>query len=229
MNLIHGRAAAANFAEAALSYLRQVAAMAPAAASVSWSRSSPTSRPLRSPKSISRRSRGARRITYPKASPANATSAIHHPGCRCPAPCGKAGLMPDADHCTAESARWCGPLAEARGVREAARGRRPTPPSVARIPVLHWGRIGEALWLDWRNVDLARAHVSFVKTKNAEAARSAPCFPGDRRAGEHRAPRRRGVQTAERTAVRTAAQDIRHQRRVAYQHGIPRRLQTRWH
>ena len=30
-------------------------------------------------------------------------------------------------------------------------------------------RIGEALWLDWRNVDLARRHVVFPKTKNGEA------------------------------------------------------------
>lgn len=37
-------------------------------------------------------------------------------------------------------------------------------------------RIGEALWLDWRNVDLARAHVSFPKTKNGEA-RGLPLHP----------------------------------------------------
>jgi integrase len=30
-------------------------------------------------------------------------------------------------------------------------------------------RIGEALWLDWRDVDLARAHVTFPKTKNGQA------------------------------------------------------------
>jgi integrase len=30
-------------------------------------------------------------------------------------------------------------------------------------------RVGEALWLDWRDVDLARAHVTFPKTKNGEA------------------------------------------------------------
>lgn len=29
-------------------------------------------------------------------------------------------------------------------------------------------RAGEALWLDWRNIDLARAHVTFPKTKNGE-------------------------------------------------------------
>jgi integrase len=30
-------------------------------------------------------------------------------------------------------------------------------------------RIGEALWLDWPNVDLTRRHVMFSKTKNREA------------------------------------------------------------
>jgi integrase len=30
-------------------------------------------------------------------------------------------------------------------------------------------RLGEAIWLDWRDVDLARSHVTFVKTKNGEA------------------------------------------------------------
>ena len=38
-------------------------------------------------------------------------------------------------------------------------------------------RIGEALWLDWQNVDLARRHVAFVKTKNGEA-RGVPCTSG---------------------------------------------------
>jgi integrase len=37
-------------------------------------------------------------------------------------------------------------------------------------------RTGEALWLDWRNVDLSRAHVSFPKTKNGEA-RGVPLHP----------------------------------------------------
>ena len=37
-------------------------------------------------------------------------------------------------------------------------------------------RIGEALWLDWRDVDLGRAHVSFPKTKNGEA-RGVPLHP----------------------------------------------------
>jgi len=37
-------------------------------------------------------------------------------------------------------------------------------------------RAGEALWLDWRDVDLARAHVAFPKTKNGEA-RGVPLHP----------------------------------------------------
>ena len=37
-------------------------------------------------------------------------------------------------------------------------------------------RIGEALWLDWRNVDLSRAHVQFLKTKTHEP-RGVPLHP----------------------------------------------------
>ena len=37
-------------------------------------------------------------------------------------------------------------------------------------------RTGEALWLDWRDVDLTRAHVQFPKTKNGDA-RGVPLHP----------------------------------------------------
>jgi integrase len=37
-------------------------------------------------------------------------------------------------------------------------------------------RIGEALWMDWKQVDLQRGHVSFPKTKNGEA-RGVPLHP----------------------------------------------------
>jgi integrase len=38
------------------------------------------------------------------------------------------------------------------------------------ISLLYTGaRVGEVLWLDWSNVDLARRHVTFPKTKNGEA------------------------------------------------------------
>jgi integrase len=45
------------------------------------------------------------------------------------------------------------------------------------VTMLYTGaRIGELLWLDWRNVDLARAHLSIPKTKNGEA-RGIPLHP----------------------------------------------------
>src|SRR5207244_8842849 len=37
-------------------------------------------------------------------------------------------------------------------------------------------RVGEALWLDWRDVDLDRAHATFPKTKNGDA-RGVPLHP----------------------------------------------------
>jgi integrase len=37
-------------------------------------------------------------------------------------------------------------------------------------------RVGEVLWLDWRHVDLQRAHVTFPETKNGEA-RGVPLHP----------------------------------------------------
>jgi integrase len=37
-------------------------------------------------------------------------------------------------------------------------------------------RAGEAVWLDWRDVDLGRAHVTFPKTKNGDA-RGVPLHP----------------------------------------------------
>jgi integrase len=37
-------------------------------------------------------------------------------------------------------------------------------------------RVGEALWLDWRDIDLVRGHVTFPKTKNGEP-RGVPLHP----------------------------------------------------
>jgi len=37
-------------------------------------------------------------------------------------------------------------------------------------------RIGEALWLDWRNIDLQRAQVQFLDTKNG-SDRGVPLHP----------------------------------------------------
>ena len=48
--------------------------------------------------------------------------------------------------------------------------------AVDHLPALYRGRCGEALWLDWRDVNLAKAHVTFGKTKNGEA-RGVPLHP----------------------------------------------------
>jgi integrase len=42
--------------------------------------------------------------------------------------------------------------------------------------LLTGARIGEALWLNWRDINLARGHVIFTKTKNGEA-RGVPLHP----------------------------------------------------
>ncbi len=42
--------------------------------------------------------------------------------------------------------------------------------------LLTGARISEAVYLDWRNVDLSRGHVQFVKTKNGEP-RGVPLHP----------------------------------------------------
>jgi len=46
----------------------------------------------------------------------------------------------------------------------------------AHFSALTGARAGEALWLDWRDVDLERAHVSFPRTKNGEG-RGVPLHP----------------------------------------------------
>ena len=77
---------------------------------------------------------------------------------------------------------WCAPLVLQRPRQPPGRTRWLKPDEADRlidacgahlqplvIFMLYTGaRVGEALWLDWRNVDLARAHVMFEKTKNGQ-------------------------------------------------------------
>lgn len=68
--------------------------------------------------------------------------------------------------------RWIS-LQEANRLIDAASGHM----RVLIVFLLYTGaRAGEALWLDWSNVDLARAHVTFPKTKNGKA-RGVPLHP----------------------------------------------------
>jgi integrase len=66
-------------------------------------------------------------------------------------------------------------------------------------------RAGEALWLDWSNVDLARAHVTFPETKNGEARSPIRTPTPQRVAGSRQVSRGHAVGPASRVSVRTIA------------------------
>jgi integrase len=68
--------------------------------------------------------------------------------------------------------RWLKPDEAERLIDGAGKTLRPL-----LIFLLYTGaRIGEALWLDWHDIDLSRSHVTFPKTKNGEA-RGVPLHP----------------------------------------------------
>lgn len=111
--------------------------------------------------------RGAAKV-YPNASPQTRNRQFYTPAVavlwhaarrgRCPAPIVARPQFEESEP------RWLSP-AEAERLIAAAR----EPMRTLIIFLLYTGaRAGEALWLDWRNVDLSRAHVSFPKTKNGE-------------------------------------------------------------
>lgn len=64
--------------------------------------------------------------------------------------------------------RWLTPDEAERLIAAAGKHMRPLV-----IFLLYTGaRAGEALWLDWRNVDLARAHVAFVHSRQADGPKT---------------------------------------------------------
>jgi integrase len=68
--------------------------------------------------------------------------------------------------------RWLTPDEAERLIASANEALRP----LVTFMLYTGARAGEALWLDWRDVDLTRAHVTFPKTKNGEA-RGVPLHP----------------------------------------------------
>lgn len=119
--------------------------------------------------------RGARKL-YPDASPAtrnrqfytSASAVLHHAAKRgmCAAPLIERPPEGEA------RVRWITPAEAERLIGACSDHMRPLV-----VFLLYTGaRIGEALWLDWRNVDLSRAHVSFPETKNGEP-RGVPLHP----------------------------------------------------
>ena len=79
-------------------------------------------------------------------------------------------------------------------------------------------RVGEALWLDWRNVDLPRAHVTFPKTKNGESAGRAAASARGGRAGQPEASRGRSVPPAGRPALHAPEGHRTTRRRAPHSH-----------
>jgi integrase len=119
--------------------------------------------------------RGARKL-FPNASAATRnrqfytpTSAVLHHAARrkwCPAP------LIERPHGGKERVRWLNIEEANRLLDHASDHFRPL-----LVFLFYTGaRVGEALWLDWRDLDLDSAHVTFRRTKNGEA-RGVPLHP----------------------------------------------------
>lgn len=167
---IYGRRATATFAAAALSYLEQGGSKRFTAPVISHFGTTALAQIDQDALD-----RGAKKL-YPNASPSTrnrqfyaiASAILHH----------------------AAKRGWCAPPIIERPATPAGRIRWLTIDEADRlitacsdhlgplvIFMLYTGaRAGEALWLNWRDVDLSRAHVQFPKTKNGDA-RGVPLHP----------------------------------------------------
>jgi integrase len=160
---IYGRRATATFAEAALSYLEHGGARRFLQAIILHFGTTPLARIDQDALD-----RGARRL-FPNASAATrnrqfytpASAVLHHAARRgwCARP------MIERPEAAPERVRWLTIEEADRLIENASEHLKPL-----LVFLFYTGaRIGEALWLDSRDVDLGRAHVTFPKTKNGEA------------------------------------------------------------
>jgi integrase len=160
---IHGRRATATFAAAALSYLEHGGSKRFTVPVIRHFGTTPLARIDQDALD-----QGAKKV-YPNASPATrnrqfyatASSILHHAAKRgwCPSP------IIERPSTAPGRIRWL-TIDEADSLITACSDH--LRPLV--IFMLYTGaRTGEALWLDWRDVDLSRAHVQFPKTKNGDA------------------------------------------------------------
>lgn len=101
----------------------------------------------------------AAQALYPKCGPATRNRCVHTP---LSAILKFAGVALDIRRPSRGIVRWLTHDEAGRLLAACAPHLRP----LVMFLLLTGARIGEALWLDWRCVDLARAHVSFPKTKN---------------------------------------------------------------
>jgi integrase len=167
---VYGRRATATFAAAALSYLEQGGSKRFTAAVISHFGTTPLARVDQDALD-----RGAKKL-YPNASPSTrnrqfyavASAILHHASKRgwCPRPIIERPATP------AGRIRWITIDEADRLITSCSDHLRPLV-----VFMLYTGaRTGEALWLDWRDVDLSRAHVQFPRTKNGDA-RGVPLHP----------------------------------------------------
>jgi integrase len=167
---IHGRRATTTFAAAALSYLEQGGSKRFTVPVIRHFGTMPLARIDQDALD-----QGAKKV-YPNASPSTrnrqfyaiASSILHHAAKRgwCSSPIIERPTTP------AGRIRWL-TIDEADSLIAACSDH--LRPLV--IFMLYTGaRTGEALWLDWRDVDLSRSHVQFPKTKNGDA-RGVPLHP----------------------------------------------------
>jgi integrase len=168
---IYGRRATATFAQAALSYLENDGAKRFLKPVIKHFGTTPLAR-------IDQDAidRGARRL-YPNASAATRNRQFYTPVSAVMTHAARRGLcaplLLERPAISLKPVRWLKPN-EAKRLVEACG------PHLRPLVIFMLGtgcRIGEALWLDWRQVELARAHVTFPKTKNGEP-RGVPLHSG---------------------------------------------------
>jgi integrase len=159
---VYGRRATATFAEAALSYLEQGGATRFLEPIIHHFGTSPLAQIDQDALD-----KGARKL-FPNATAATrnrqfytpASAVLHHAARRgwCSRP------IIERPEAGAERVRWLSIEEADRLIENAADHLQPL-----LVFLFYTGaRVGEALWLDWRNVDLRRAHVAFEQTKNGE-------------------------------------------------------------
>ena len=155
---IYGRTATVSFAEAALSYLEQGGSRKFLEPVIQYFNTTPLAKIDQAAIEA-----GATKL-YPSATPATRNrnfytptlAVLHHGGAR---PIVKRPKLPKG------RVRWLTIEEAERLINATADHLRPLV-----VFLLYTGaRVGEALWLDWRDVDLRRRHVTFIKTKNGEA------------------------------------------------------------
>ena len=85
-------------------------------------------------------------------------------------------MVPGSRHPTTQAAKGRDTLAKARRGGQTHRRLRPHLRPLVVFLFYTGARAGEAVWLDWANVDLEKRQVTFSKTKNGDA-RSIPLHP----------------------------------------------------